>query len=446
MPQPTKYVRQFNFTDFSTSNPLDQQAGVDLDAEYNHIKTTTDQVIDNLALIQRDDGKLANNIVTADALAAGVSAMLGVSTVWATATAYVVGDVVINDNAVYKCLIAHTSGVDFVDDWQWDGDWELIIDLGAAFFTATSATEQSVTISSKVFVTQAFKGFPVGSYVQVSSDSDPAGTVLWGQVTEYVKVTNYANLTVNVTSIAGSGSYSDWTIRFSGPPGAQGATGATGSIPIAVAGGTADAITADFTPDVTLSDRQVVYVVCSGANTITNPTFAPDGLTAHTITERGGQALKVGSIPGALFVAMLEYNSANTRWEFLNPAVTAATLGAALKAGGNAFTGQQTGGITALTSSSAHIATDLSVNCLFNHTFTENTTLDNPTNIVAGQTFTIHFLQHASSPKTLAYGSYFLFPSGANKTVTATNGAIDDLVCQVRSATEIHCSLMKGFA
>ena len=107
MSQPTKYIRQFNFTDFSTSNPLDQQAGVDLDAEYNHIKTTTDQVIDNLALIQRDDGKLANGSVNADTLAAGVSASLGVSTVWATATAYVVGDVVIKDRKSTRLNSSH---------------------------------------------------------------------------------------------------------------------------------------------------------------------------------------------------------------------------------------------------------------------------------------------------------------------------------------------------
>jgi len=58
-------------------------------------------------------------------------------------------------------------------------------------------------------------------------------------------------------------------------------------------------------------------VVLSGANTITNPTFAPDGLTAHTITKNGGQALVVGDLPGALAVVILEYNLANTRWEIV---------------------------------------------------------------------------------------------------------------------------------
>lgn len=100
----------------------------------------------------------------------------------------------------------------------------------------------------------------------------------------------------------------------------SGATGPAGTFPIATAGGTVDAITADYSPNVTLSNLTTVAFVASGANTVTNPTFAPDGLTARTITKNGGQALAIGDIPAAGFVAILEYNSANTRWELANPA------------------------------------------------------------------------------------------------------------------------------
>jgi len=99
-----------------------------------------------------------------------------------------------------------------------------------------------------------------------------------------------------------------------------GATGPAGTFPIATAGGTVDAITADYTPNVTLSNLTTVAFVASGANTVTNPTFSPDGLTARTITKNGGAALAIGDIPAAGFVAILEYNSANTRWEMANPA------------------------------------------------------------------------------------------------------------------------------
>lgn len=89
---------------------------------------------------------------------------------------------------------------------------------------------------------------------------------------------------------------------------------------VAAAGGTADAITATFSPAFTgLTDQMKVWVVASGANLTTTPSFSPNGLAAHTIVKRGGLALVAGDIPNSLFVISLEYNLANTRWELLNP-------------------------------------------------------------------------------------------------------------------------------
>ena len=99
-----------------------------------------------------------------------------------------------------------------------------------------------------------------------------------------------------------------------------GEVGPAGTFQMATAGGTANAITADYTPDVTLSNLTTVGVVFGAANTTTTPTFSPDGLTPRTIVKNGGQALVAGDIAGAGHVGILEYNSANTRWELLNPA------------------------------------------------------------------------------------------------------------------------------
>jgi hypothetical protein len=95
----------------------------------------------------------------------------------------------------------------------------------------------------------------------------------------------------------------------------------------------------------------------------------------------------------------------------------------------------------ALTSSSASIAVDMS-DSNFTHTFTENTTLANPTNLSAGQSGVIVFTQHASSPKTLAFGSYWDFPSGTVPTVTASNSAVDVLAYYVNSSTSITAKLL----
>ncbi|HKJ73009.1 MAG TPA: hypothetical protein VKA19_02745, partial [Alphaproteobacteria bacterium] len=86
-------------------------------------------------------------------------------------------------------------------------------------------------------------------------------------------------------------------------------------------GGTADAITATYSPAITaLVDGMLLGVRATAANTTTTPTFAPTGLTAHTIVKKGGTALVAGDIAGDGHDILLRYDSTNTQWELLNPA------------------------------------------------------------------------------------------------------------------------------
>lgn len=110
------------------------------------------------------------------------------------------------------------------------------------------------------------------------------------------------------------------------------------------------------------------------------------------------------------------------------------------------FSQAQRASITTLTSASASIAIDLSANNYFTHTLTENTTLANPTNVVAGQTGAIFFTQDSGTARTLAYGSHYKFPGGVTPSLTASTGAIDTLYYTVRSTTFIEANLVKGFA
>ncbi len=90
----------------------------------------------------------------------------------------------------------------------------------------------------------------------------------------------------------------------------------------AAGGGTADVITATFSPAITaLTDGMIVRIRASAANATTTPTFSPNGLTAHTITKYGNQALIAGDIFGAGHDIFLEYNLIGTRWELLNPSI-----------------------------------------------------------------------------------------------------------------------------
>lgn len=87
-------------------------------------------------------------------------------------------------------------------------------------------------------------------------------------------------------------------------------------------GGTADAITATYSPVITaLVDGQMCYVRATAANATTTPTFSPNGLTARTIVKNGGVALAVGDIVGNGHELALRYDLTNLRWELLNPNV-----------------------------------------------------------------------------------------------------------------------------
>lgn len=87
----------------------------------------------------------------------------------------------------------------------------------------------------------------------------------------------------------------------------------------AIAAGTADAITAAYpTPVTALTDGLRLAFRASAANATATPTFAPNGLTSHTIVKRGGSALLPGDIPGALAEVEVRYNLANTRWELMS--------------------------------------------------------------------------------------------------------------------------------
>jgi len=104
-----------------------------------------------------------------------------------------------------------------------------------------------------------------------------------------------------------------------------------GQLNWAAAGGTADAITATYSPvNTSLTDGLLLFVRAGAANATTTPTFSPDGLTAHTITKNGGVALAAGDIHGAGHELALRYKLASTIWELLDPTAPAAVTDATI--------------------------------------------------------------------------------------------------------------------
>lgn len=168
MSQPSIYARQFSFSGFSASQPSDQQPGIQIDAEFNAVKLTTDQILTNLKLIQRDDGALANGSVTLTQLASDVLLTLGsswtVRGAWVSTTVYNVGDVVSHAGSTYVCCTPHTSG-DFTTDLG-AIDWIAIYGSAAitgyvakaAIANVGSFTRANLTINADGLVVAASSG------------------------------------------------------------------------------------------------------------------------------------------------------------------------------------------------------------------------------------------------------------------------------------------------
>ena len=92
---------------------------------------------------------------------------------------------------------------------------------------------------------------------------------------------------------------------------------------IASAAGTADAITAVYTPGISaLSNGMTLYVRAALANATTTPTFTPASgvITAKTIVKGAGSALAAGDIAGAGHWIELQYDLSLDKWVLLNPA------------------------------------------------------------------------------------------------------------------------------
>jgi hypothetical protein len=106
-----------------------------------------------------------------------------------------------------------------------------------------------------------------------------------------------------------------------------------------------------------------------------------------------------------------------------------------------AYSKAQRGTAVALTSSAASIASDFSLANNFTHTTSENTTLANPSNLVAGQSGVIVITQGATA-RTLAYGSYWKFSGGTVPSLTATASAVDVLAYYAESSTRITAKLV----
>lgn len=165
MAQPPAYARTHSFSDWTANYPTLPHSGVRLDAEYDNLALTLAAVRTNLALIQRDDGEIANETIGADQLNPEITIGLRSVSSWATATAYVVNDAVWTTGKLYRCLVAHTSASAFSTDLaasKWSEVFNPATMVQEAVNAAIAAGTINVSVDTSTFAgkgsTNAFTG------------------------------------------------------------------------------------------------------------------------------------------------------------------------------------------------------------------------------------------------------------------------------------------------
>ena len=158
---------------------------------------------------------------------------------------------------------------------------------------------------------------------------------------------------------------------------------------------------------------------------------------ANTIIIKNSSTTTAVPIAGNLVEAELALNTTDRK------IFTKTTGGAVVEISGvkadevNSFTAAQRGAITALTDG-ATITPDFALANNFSVTLGGNRTLANPTNLVVGQSGSIFITQDGTGSRTLAYGSFWDFTTGAAPVLTTTAAGIDRIDYIVRTTGSIH--------
>lgn len=108
-------------------------------------------------------------------------------------------------------------------DWLWTTQW-VALGGGTPSSNGTSTTSLTIGTGSKTLTTQAGLNIAAGQWMHVWRTSNQLVSMI-GQATSYAGTT----LTVNVTTIHGSGTFTDWTVELAAFPGDQTTTG-TGTL------------------------------------------------------------------------------------------------------------------------------------------------------------------------------------------------------------------------
>lgn len=291
--------------------------------------------------------------------------------------------------------------------------------------TIQSINEATDTTCFPLFISasgsQSLQPLNNASFTFNSNTATLGATNLSGTLTTAAQ----ANIT-SVGTLTGGATGAGFTVAL----GTSTITGILGS----ANGGTGNGFTKFSGP----ATSEKTFTLPNGSDTVTCYGTAGTFTAIQTFTNSDLKLL--GSSTGATTFTSANAGASNFTITFPAVTDTLACLGTAQQ-----FTKQQNFTAASITSTSASIAWDVSSAQVAKHTATENTTLANPTNLIDGGTYIFRWTQHASSPKTLAYGNAYKWPGGVAPVVTASNGAVD-MFTFISDGTNMYGTFQASFS
>ena len=365
---------------------------------------------------------------------------------WAAGTSYTVRDLVKDgsNSNVYRCNAAHTStGTTPISSNADSAKWDLVVDAASADASADAAAASEAAAAASAILANDWatktSGPVAGGEYSAKYHATNASSSASTASTAATNASN-AQTAAEAARDATLAAYDSFDDRYLGSKSSNPTVDNDGNALLAGA-----LYYNTVVPEMRLYTGSAwVAAYVSGASYLLTSNNLSE-LTATAATARtnlglgsiatqaaSSVAITGGSVNGTTVGASTASTGAFTTLS----ASGTATFSGAMSATANAYMQ-----IDALTDA-ATIAVDMSVGNNFSVTLGGNRTLGNPTNLTAGQSGVIFITQDGTGSRTLAYSSYWDFPSQTAPTLTTTANAVDVLVYTVRSSTSIAAQLL----